>query len=175
MDALRSLQTWCTDLVHRLGAEPGTCSILGVGWCCNLDRKRRADVRVSSTRQHRGIASRNKCGRNTRALTPPLGFCPFFGVIPPSFGNGAEITRLRRRTAEHVPIGDPVRGLVPVRNPIPAGSDHPVQGATGSGEGLARRRSDDGLNQSVDRRVGYPGEIVGSLERCRLGGEERSQ
>src|ERR1700686_2875135 len=58
---------------------------------------------------------------------PPLNFRCLIAVVPPGFGNAAEIARLRRRFAEHVPIGDPVRWLVPVRNPIAAGADQAVE------------------------------------------------
>ena len=69
-------------------------------------------------------------------------FSRLVAVIPPGFRNAAEITRLCRRTAEHIPIGDPVRGLVPVRNPIAAGADHAIERAAGghqSRRGCRRR------------------------------------
>src|SRR6516164_4850712 len=108
-------------------------------------------------------------------LTPQLDFRPFSGVIPPSFGNGAEITRLRRRAAEYVPIGDPVRGFVPVGNPVAAGAYDAVQGAAGGDQRRARAGGDDGFDQRVDRRVGDAGEIVGPFERRGLGREKRAQ
>src|SRR5262249_60086858 len=43
-----------------------------------------------------------------------------FVIVPPGLGDAAPVARFGRRPAEHVPVGEPVRGLVPVRNPIPA-------------------------------------------------------
>ena len=61
-------------------------------------------------------------------------------IVPPGFRHAAGIARLGRRPAEHVPIGDPVRRLVPVRDPVAAGADHPVERAAGGGQLRPRRR-----------------------------------
>src|SRR5262249_2668269 len=109
------------------------------------------------------------------ALAPELDFRAFLGVIPPSFGYGAEITRLRRRAAEHVPIRYPVRCLLPGRNPITAVPEDPVQGAAGGHQGRPRQRCDNALDQGIDYGVGYAGKIVGSLEGSRLRRKERAK
>ncbi len=54
-----------------------------------------------------------------------------FVIVPPGLGDAARVARFARRPAEHVPVGQPVRGLVPVRNPIAAGSDHPIEHLAG--------------------------------------------
>src|SRR5262249_32615309 len=41
-----------------------------------------------------------------------------FVIVPPGLGDAARVARFGRGPAEHVPIGEPVRGLVPVRKPI---------------------------------------------------------
>src|SRR5262249_764356 len=50
-----------------------------------------------------------------------------FAVVPPGLGHAACVARFGRGSAEHVPIGEPVRGLVPVWNPIAAAADHSVK------------------------------------------------
>src|SRR5262249_59376237 len=52
-------------------------------------------------------------------------------IVPPGLGDAARVARFGRGPAEHVPIGKPVRGLVPVWNPITAGADHPVEHLAG--------------------------------------------
>src|SRR5262245_14977263 len=59
-----------------------------------------------------------------------LEFRRLVAIVPPSVGGAACVARFCRRPAEHVPIGEPMRGLVPVRNPIAARADHPVEHAT---------------------------------------------
>src|SRR5262245_16290188 len=39
-------------------------------------------------------------------------------IVPPGLRDAARVARLGRGPTEHVPIGEPVRSLVPVRNPI---------------------------------------------------------
>src|SRR5262249_2114012 len=56
-----------------------------------------------------------------------IGLHRLFAVVPPGLGHAARIARFGRGSAEHVPIGEPVRGLVPVGNPIAAGADHSVK------------------------------------------------
>ena len=59
----------------------------------------------------------------------PIELRRFFAVVPPGLGRAARITRFCRGAAEHVPIGEPVGGFVPVRHPIAARANHPVEGA----------------------------------------------
>ena len=68
-----------------------------------------------------------------------------------------------------------MRGLVPVRNPVTARADDPVQCAARRHERRARQGGDDGFDQSIDGGIGNAGEIVGAFERRGLGGEKRSQ
>src|SRR6202522_3835198 len=81
-------------------------------------------------------------------------------VIPPGFRNTAEIAGLRRRPPEDIPVCDPVRRLVPMGNPVTAGADDAVERTTSGGQRGPGRRGDDGVNQSVDRRIGDAGEVV---------------
>src|SRR6185437_2937279 len=48
----------------------------------------------------------------------------FLGVVPPSVRDTPEIARLGDGEPKCVPIGDPVRRFVPMRNPIAAGAKH---------------------------------------------------
>ena len=54
-------------------------------------------------------------------LAPALQFGGLCRIVPPGFRNAAGIFWLALGgTVEHVPIGDPVRRLVPMRNPVAA-------------------------------------------------------
>ena len=76
---------------------------------------------------------------------------------------------------EHVPIGDRVRGAIPLRHPVAAGAEHPVESAAGYRQIGAVVGADDLVDQRVDRRAGDAGKIVRSLGCGRLRGEERPQ
>ena len=88
------------------------------------------------------------------------GFSPPFPVIPPSVGNAAKIARLRRRPAENVPIGDPVRGLVPV-----AESNSGRPGSPGRAPG---RRSTKAGRESAAMMVPISASTTGSAMPARL-------
>src|SRR5208337_1924304 len=109
------------------------------------------------------------------AMTPdsprPLILRRLVAVMPPGFGNTAEIAWLFRRPAEHVPIGDPVGRLVPMRDPIAPGAYHAVERAAGGYQLWSRRRGDAGVDQRIDRRIGHAGEIVGAFQRRGLRGK----
>ena len=56
------------------------------------------------------------CGPGGRQ--PALELRRLVGVVPPGLGHAARVARLGVRLAEHVPVGDPVRRLVPARDPV---------------------------------------------------------
>src|SRR6266702_6047402 len=77
--------------------------------------------------------------------------------------------------SDHVSLGDPVRGLVPLRDPVPSATEQAIERAAGGGERRAALGGDDLLDQCIDGRIGDAGEIVRALGRRRLGGEKRTQ
>ena len=96
-------------------------------------------------------------------------------IGPPGRRNAPEIARLGGREAEHVPIGDPVRRFVPVRNPVAAGAKDAIERLAGGDELCPRLGGDDGGDQRVDHRVGNPGEILRALGGGRLRGKIGAQ
>ena len=83
-----------------------------------------------------------------------------FAIVPPGLGDAARVARFGRRPAEHIPVGQPVRGLVPVRNPIAAGADHPVEHLAGRRQACAAIGCDDLVDELIDNRIGNAGEIL---------------
>ena len=96
-------------------------------------------------------------------------------IVPPSLGNAARVARFCRWPAEHVPIGEPMRGLVPVRNPIAAGADHAVERSTSCRQDSAVTGRDDFVDERVDDRIGYAGEILRAPLRGGLRGKKAPQ
>src|SRR3974377_1038467 len=105
---------------------------------------------------------------------PPTGDCSpvlvalfqfvlLIAVVPPGIRNAAEIPRLRRRAAEHVPEGDPMGGQVPVRDPVAPCADDAVERATGSGEFVPRLGADNDVDEGINRPIGDAGEILCAL------------
>src|SRR6185437_15647032 len=86
-------------------------------------------------------------------------------VIPPGFRNTPEIARSCRGPIEHVPIGDPVRRQIPVRNPIAARTEHTVECPAGYSEFVARLGGDDVADHRVDRRIDNAGMILRAFDR----------
>src|SRR5262249_60014666 len=102
--------------------------------------------------------------RSGHALSP-LEFCRLVAIVPPGLGGAARVARVRRGPAEHVPIGEPVRGLVPVRNPIAAGADHPVEYPAGRRQACAAIGCDDRVDERIYDWIGNAGEILPALHR----------
>src|SRR5215468_10970251 len=80
-------------------------------------------------------------------------------IVPPGLGDAARVARFGRRPAEHVPIGEPVRGLVPVWNPIAAGANHSVEYPAGRHQAAAAI-CDDFLDERTDDWIRNAGKIL---------------
>src|ERR1700735_589180 len=89
------------------------------------------ETRRPSAGAHIQHATYGRPAVQSRALSGRPVFRGLCRVIPPSVGNTAKIARLRRRSAEYVPVGDPVRGLIPVWNPVAAGANDAVERTAG--------------------------------------------
>ena len=59
-------------------------------------------------------------------------------IVPPGFRNAAEVAWFGGRAAEQIPIGDPVRPFVPVRNPISPGANDAVENLADDGGAFGR-------------------------------------
>src|SRR5262249_40478489 len=92
-------------------------------------------------------------------------------IIPPGLRDAARVARFGRGPAEHVPIGEPVRGLVPMRNPIAAGAEHPVEYPAGHRQARAAIGCDDLIDERIDDRIGNAGQILRALHRGGLRGK----
>src|SRR5262245_5232107 len=92
-------------------------------------------------------------------------------TIPPGLRDAARVARFGRGPAKHVPIGEPVRGLVPVRNPIAAAADHPVEYPAGRRQARAAIGCNDRVDERIDDRIGNAGEILRALHRGSLRGK----
>src|SRR6188472_311498 len=86
----------------------------------------------------------------SHALSRLLYLGRLLGIVPPRLQHAPSIARFGRGPAERIPIGDPVRRLVPVRDPVAAGADHPVQRPAGDGEFRPGTRRHDLFDQRVD-------------------------
>src|SRR5215475_6693064 len=84
-------------------------------------------------------------------------------IIPPGLRDAACVARLGRGPTEHVPIGEPVRSLVPVRNPIAARADHSVEYPAGHRQARAAIGCDDLIDERIDDWIGNAGEILRAL------------
>src|SRR5262249_41592843 len=96
-------------------------------------------------------------------------------IVPPGLRNAARVARICRRPREQVPIREPMRRLVPVRNPVSPGTDDAVERPAGAHHRGPRLGRDDPVDQSVDHRIGDAGQILRALDRRRRGGEIRAQ
>src|SRR5262249_22946739 len=92
-------------------------------------------------------------------------------IVPPGLRDAARVARLGRGPAEHVPVGEPVRGLVPVRNPIAASTDHSVEYPAGHRQARAAIGGDDLVDERIDDRIGNAGKILRAPHRGRLRGK----
>jgi len=81
-------------------------------------------------------------------------------IVPPGLRNPAEVARLAGRMAEHIPIGDPVRRFVSVRNPVAPGADDAIERLAGGDQLGPRPGGDNNVDQRVHRRIGDAGQIL---------------
>src|SRR5262245_1529464 len=92
-------------------------------------------------------------------------------IVPPGLRDAARVARFGRGPTKHVPIGQPVRGLVPVWDPIAAGADHPVEYPAGRRQARAAIGCDDLVDERIDDRIGNAGELLRALHRGGLRGK----
>ena len=129
---------------------------------------------LCSTSQLRDGSERERSSRKTRPrnVGRHLYIRGLVAIVPTGLGNAARVARFCRWPAEHVPIGEPMRGLVPVRNPIAAGADHAVERSTSCRQGSAVISRDDFVDERIDDRIGYAGEILRAPLRGGLRGKK---
>src|SRR3954447_9485564 len=82
------------------------------------------------------------------------------GIVPPGFRRAARVAGLGWWTTKGIPIGDPMRRLVPLGNPIAPGADQPVQRTAGDGELGPRLRRDDAFDHGVDRGARHARQVL---------------
>jgi hypothetical protein len=89
-----------------------------------------------------------------------------FMIVPPGLRDATCVAWFCRWSAEHVPIGEPVRSLVPVRNPIAARADHSVEYPAGHRQARAAIGCDDLVDERIDDWIGNADEpfIVAACE-----------
>src|SRR5262249_55308654 len=92
-------------------------------------------------------------------------------IVPPGLRDAARVARLGRGPAKHVPIGEPVGGLVPVRNPIAARADHSVEYPAGHRQARAAIGCDDLVDERIDDRIGNADKILRAPHRGGLRGK----
>src|SRR5262249_6349474 len=121
-----------------------------------------ATLQVATDRGEVASAAINLASRRVRRglLIDP---CRLVAIVPPGFGDAARVARLRRGPTEYVPIGEPVRGLVPVRNPIAASADHSIEYPAGHRQARAAIGCDDLVDKRIDDWIGNAGEILRAL------------
>src|SRR5271166_4922259 len=90
--------------------------------------------------------------------------CRLFPIIPPGFRNAAPKARLDRRPSENIPKREPMRGLVPVRNPIAPAPDDAVERLAGGDQIRTSIGCDDPLDNGVDNGISDTGQILRSLQ-----------
>src|SRR5436190_21187592 len=105
------------------------------------------------------------CPSSSDILSRLIELCRLLAVIPPGIGDATTIAWLGRRSPEHVPVGDPVRRLVPCRNPIAPSAEYAIERAAGDMQIGAGLRGDDLVEQGIDHGVSDAGHIAGALGR----------
>src|SRR5262249_58598298 len=73
---------------------------------------------------------------------------------------GVQTCALPIWAAEHVPIREPMRVIVPLRDPVTARAHHAVEGPACGRERPAVFRGDYLLDQRIDDRIGDAGKVV---------------
>jgi hypothetical protein len=98
-----------------------------------------------------------------------------FMIVPPGLRDATCVAWFCRWSAEHVPIGEPVRSLVPVRNPIAARADHSVEYPAGHRQARAAIGCDDLVDERIYDWIGNAGEILRALHCGGLRGKITTQ
>src|SRR3954467_11943086 len=106
---------------------------------------------------------------------PALKLRRLVAIIPPRLRDAAGKSRLLRREAEHVPVGDAMRGRITVRHPVTSRADDAIERAAGKDKFGPCLRRDDLLDQRIDDRIGDPAEIVRAWDPGGLRREVRAQ
>ena len=92
--------------------------------------------------------------------------CRFASAFSSSYhhvaGAPRSYLRLCLGPAEHVPVGEPVRGLVPHRDPVAAGAQHAVERAAGRRQLGARVGGQRRVDHRVDGGIGDAGDVAAS-------------
>ena len=65
--------------------------------------------------------------------------------------------------AKDVPIGDPVRPFVPMRDPVAPGTDNAVKRFTGGRQLIPRLGGYDDIDKRIHGRIGNAGKILRPL------------
>src|SRR5262249_56172575 len=112
-------------------------------------------------------------GHVTRALL--IGCRRLVTIVPPGLRDAARVARVGRGPTEHVPIGEPVRSLVPVRNPIAARADHSVEYPAGHRQARAAIGCDDLVDERIYDWIGNAGEIIRAVPFGGLRGKRNPQ
>src|SRR5215469_14012691 len=74
-------------------------------------------------------------------------FGRLIAIVPPCLRDSAEIPGFAGRTIENIPIGDPMRRFVPMRDPVSSGADDAIKRLAGGG----KVRAGLGGNNDVDK------------------------
>src|SRR5215475_3401736 len=94
--------------------------------------------------------------------------CSPFAIVPPGLWNPSEIPGFDGGAVEDVPVGDPMRRFVPMRNPVSSGTDDAIKRLAGGGKFRAGLRGNDHIDKRVHDGVGYAGPILRALCGCGL-------
>src|ERR1700719_1720227 len=151
------------------------CILYFVGWAKRSVPTGQDQILTISPKGSRGHASPcPPCGDRMSpigSLARLLQLRGLVAIVPPRLRNAAGVAWRRVWVAEHVPVGDRVRGPVPVGYPVLPGAQQTVEGADRDHKFGARVGLDDLVDEAIDRRVGDAGKILRALG-CRRGGRE---
>src|SRR5438445_692780 len=119
-------------------------------------------------RRHYGVVENDRHRTGLAADTmvspsPPEPF-PLLAVLPPGVRDGPGVARLCLRPAEHVPVCEPMGGLVPMRNPIAPAADDPIECLAGRQQSRPAVGCDDTLDQCIDDRIRDAAHILRPLD-----------
>src|SRR6478752_10507071 len=96
----------------------------------------------------------DQCGIAAFRLSFLSQFGRLIAILPPCLWNSAEIAGFAGRTIENIPIGDPVRRFVPMRDPVSSGADDAIKRLAGGREVRAGLGSNNSVNKCVHRWIG---------------------
>src|ERR1044071_2641799 len=85
-------------------------------------------------------------------------------IVPPSFQYAPCVFWLVGGPAELVQVGNPMRSLVPVRDPVASGADEPVQGPASRRQFRPGFGGNHPVDHGVDCWIGDAGEVLRALE-----------